>query len=258
MNTLIHPRSRRTVVQGVGPRLAVTYLQPGTGRPTTSALTDAWDVAFEQCLPIRRIPSHIGQRHTPGWFWSATTSTLLGYESYLESQWLTLFDFEHEVVGLSTQPMIFDGVDVGEVWEHTPDIFCRLADGTARLVDVKNPRRINDEDVQLQAERTRMVCEELGWDYQLVGAVPSQRYTNVAWLRGYRRPLHAGADLLPRLLALAAQPLPIGELLSFMDEPEIALPALFHLMWHHRLSFDLDRPMTFATTVTCTDEETTP
>jgi hypothetical protein len=256
VTTVLVPRSRRTVRTPDRQRITVTYLAPGTGTAHTRGLQTAAEVPFEHCLPIRRIPSHVGQKHTPGWFYCATTGTLLGYESYLESQWLTLFDFERDVIGISTQALIFDGVGVGETWEHTPDIFCRLADGTARLVDVKNPRRLGDRDVLLQAERTRTACAELDWDYQLLGDVPAQRYTNIAWLRGYRRPLYAGAEYVPRLLALAAQPMPIGELISFMDTPEIALPALFHLIWHHQLACDLDRPLTFATPVTTTEETT--
>ncbi|MEV4921629.1 TnsA-like heteromeric transposase endonuclease subunit [Streptomyces roseoverticillatus] len=254
MTTVFRPRSRRSVVSAGRERLTITYLDPATNEARTCGLDQAAGAPVERCLPIRRIPSYIGQKHTPGWFYSATTGTLLGFESHLESQWLTLFDHEHDVVGIATQALIIDGVGVGEVWAHTPDIFCRLADGTARLVDVKNPRRLGDDDVQQQADRTRAFCHELGWDYRLVGAVPAQRYTNTAWLRGYRRPLHAGVDLVPRLLALAASPLPIGELLSFIDAPEIALPVVFHLLWHHQLACDLDRPLTLSTLVTTTEE----
>ncbi|WP_234042274.1 TnsA-like heteromeric transposase endonuclease subunit [Streptomyces marianii] len=241
---------RRLPTQTARPRLTVTSLDPETELPVTRTLDQAAEVAFESCPPIRRIPHYIGQKHTPGWFWSATTGTLLGYESYLESQWLTLYDFDPVITGISTQSLILDGVGVGEVWEHTPDIFCRRSDGTALLVDVKNPRLLDHPDVLLQAERTLAACEELGWDYRLVGAVEAQRFANISWLAGYRRPPHSGAELADRLIALARRPVAIDLLLSFMDEPELAFPVLCHLLWHHRLICDLDAPLRASTTVT--------
>ncbi len=66
---------------------------------------------------------------------------------------------------------------------------------------------------------------ELGWDYRMVGAVDAQRFANISWLAGYRRPLYAGADLADRLIALARRPVAIELLLSFMDEPELAFPC---------------------------------
>ncbi|CAM5626201.1 TnsA-like heteromeric transposase endonuclease subunit [Streptomyces diastaticus] len=241
---------RRIVPSSAQVRLTVTSLDAGTDIPVTRTLDQAAEVAFEHCPPIRRIPHYIGQKHTPGWFWSATTSTLLGYESYLESQWLTLYDFDKDIVGISTQSLIFDGVGVGEVWEHTPDVFCRRSDGTALLVDVKNPRLLGHPDVLLQARRTREACEELGWDYHLVGDVEAQRFANISWLAGYRRPLYAGADLADRLIALAERPVAAEQLLSFMDEPDLAFPVLCHLLWHHRLICNLDAPLRASTAIT--------
>ncbi|MEV5568057.1 hypothetical protein AB0L54_35170, partial [Streptomyces sp. NPDC052196] len=151
----VRARSLRPIVPpAVRPRVTVTSLDTATGLPLTRTLDQASEVAFEHCRPIRRIPHYIGQHHTPGWFWSATTRTLLGYESYLESQWLTLYDFDQDVIGISTQSLILDGLGVGEVWAHTPDIFCRRADGTAMLVDVKNPRLLDHPDVLVQTRRT--------------------------------------------------------------------------------------------------------
>jgi hypothetical protein len=61
------------------------------------------------------------QRHTPGRYWSATTGQLVEYESYLESKWLTLLDFDPAVVAFASQPLEFDGVDGQGAWSHIPD-----------------------------------------------------------------------------------------------------------------------------------------
>lgn len=47
-------------------------------------LTEAWSVPFEACTPVRGFPSYKGQRHHNGRWWTATTSGLVGYESWLE------------------------------------------------------------------------------------------------------------------------------------------------------------------------------
>ncbi|WET81613.1 hypothetical protein P3102_10545 [Amycolatopsis sp. QT-25] len=48
------------------------------------SLTEAWSVAFEDCAPVRGFRSYKGQHHFNGRWWTATTDTLVGYESWLE------------------------------------------------------------------------------------------------------------------------------------------------------------------------------
>ncbi len=235
-----------------GPRMRLRYRDPaGLARVVDPA--DAAEIAFERCPPVRRIPHYKGSKHTPGQFWSATTGELVAYESFLESKWMTMLDFDPSVVAFCGQPFEITGVDVGDVWVHTPDLFARLADGSGRVIDVKNPRQLDRPDVVLQAQRTAALCEHIGWEYQLVGEPDRQRFANISWLAGFRRPLHAGADLVPRLLALAATPVSLAELLTFIRAPEAARPVIFHLLWHGRLVCDLDAPLRESTLLHAAD-----
>ena len=68
------------------------------------ALIDAWSVSFEECMPVRGFPSYKGQRNHVGRWWTATTGSLVGYESWLERDWLMLLDFDPDVVGIAAQP----------------------------------------------------------------------------------------------------------------------------------------------------------
>lgn len=235
------PRTRRRVIP-TGPRVRIRYRDRDFAEHVVTA-EQAATIAFEHAQTARRIPSYPGQQHTPGRYWSATTSHLLAFESWLECQWLTVLDFDPQVVGMATQPLQFNGADPNGTWTHTPDIFARLVDGSARLVDVKNPRHLSRRDVQRHAHRTRAACQELGWDYQLVGEVDRQRWRNISWLAAYRRPLHAGADLVPQILTLTSNPVTVAELLSFLGEPAVALPVLYHLCWSQQITFDLDAPL---------------
>ncbi|GAA1264567.1 TnsA-like heteromeric transposase endonuclease subunit [Saccharothrix xinjiangensis] len=242
------PIMPRWHTMGTGTRTAVYYREPG-GADQVIPLAQARDVAFEHCPPARVIPHYIGSRHTPGDYWSATTGRLVGYESWLESKWMTLLDFDPDVTAFVGQPLTFDGVDTDGPWTHTPDLFARRVDGSVLLLDVKNPGKLDHLDVQRQARRTRAACRELGWDYGLVGEPDPQLWATVSWLAGFRRPPHAGAEYLPQLLALAHKPVPIGDLCSFTEVPELARPVLFHLCWQQQIVFDLTEPLRESTPV---------
>jgi hypothetical protein len=226
----------------------VRYIDTG-GDEHYVRLAEAEAVPFENGRMARNIPSYRDSAHTPGRYWAATTGELVEFESHLEEKWLTLLDFDVGVTGFSSQPMELESADERGPWRHVPDIFARRADGSALLLDVKNPARLDDEPVRLQASRTAALCGQLGWDYQMVGEPPAQRWANVFELSGKRRPLYLGQDLVPRLLELAAAPVPVGDLLSFVTPEDLARGVLLHLCWRQAVAFDLDQPLRESTPV---------
>ena len=54
-------------------------------------------------LPVRRFGSHAGMGHYPGWWWSATMSAHVGYESLLERDRLMLADFDRGVTAVASR-----------------------------------------------------------------------------------------------------------------------------------------------------------
>ncbi|MEU5344475.1 TnsA-like heteromeric transposase endonuclease subunit [Streptomyces sp. NPDC020766] len=226
----------------------VRYVDP-EGLQHLVRLEQAADVPFEDGRMVRAIPSHRDQGHMPGQYWVAKWGDFADYESVLESKWLTLLDFDRQVTAFATQPLEFDAIDARGTWQHTPDVFVRHRDGSVLLLDVKNPELRDDPEVLLQEKRTRRTCERLGWNYSMVSEPSGQRWVNVDLLSSARRPLHLGADLVPRLLELAREPVEIGELMRFMEYPDLARGVLYHLMWHQRIVTDLDRPLRETTLV---------
>lgn len=69
-------------------------------------LTEVWTVPFESCPPVRGFPFYKGQRNHVCRGWTATTRSLVGYESWLERDRLLLLDFDPEVAGIASQPFL--------------------------------------------------------------------------------------------------------------------------------------------------------
>src|SRR5215472_6307045 len=78
-----------------------------------------------------------GQRHFPGWWWSATTGRHVGYESWLERDHAMMLDFDPQVTAFSSQPFWLWWTQAGKARRHAPDYFARLADGTGVVIDVR-------------------------------------------------------------------------------------------------------------------------
>ena len=214
------------------------------GQEERCSLEDAAGVAFENCGAVRRFPHRADQAHTPSTHWSSTTNRMIECESYLESVWMTLLDFDPEVSGFAGQPMQLLGVDDRGAWKATPDLFVRRLDGTATVMEVKNPARLADAKVLATAERVAACCAVAGWGYELVGEPPGrQRTINVLALAGYRREMVGVSDHRARLLALAGEPVPLGQLVSFTAEPLLARAVVLHLCWTGELAADLTHPL---------------
>ena len=70
-----------------GREFEIAYVDAESGARRL-ALIDAWSVPFEECMPVRGFPSYKGQRNHVGRWWTATTGSVVGYESWLERDWL--------------------------------------------------------------------------------------------------------------------------------------------------------------------------
>ncbi|HET6285835.1 MAG TPA: TnsA-like heteromeric transposase endonuclease subunit [Amycolatopsis sp.] len=206
-------------------------------------LVDAGSVPFELCRPVRSFPSYKGQRHYSGRWWTATTGTLVGYESWLERDTLIVLDFDADVVGIASQPFWLRWTTRdGKPRSHAPDYFARLADGSVRLLDVRAPERIKPRD-QAAFDTTRLACEQLGWGYEVAGPVPVVMLANLRWLAGYRHPRHDLAETARHLRALFSRPQALMSGARVLGSPIAVLPVLFHLLWTQQLRTDLTIPL---------------
>src|SRR5271165_5269588 len=122
----------------------------GGGAERRAPLAACAEVRFEDGMPVRRFRWSRGQRHLPGFWWSSTTGTHLGYESWLERDHVMLLDFDPETVAIAVQPFWLSWTDArGERRRHGPVLTANVTwlsryrhprfgvgDVAARLVDV--------------------------------------------------------------------------------------------------------------------------
>ncbi|SFR29618.1 hypothetical protein SAMN04488564_12091 [Lentzea waywayandensis] len=168
---------------------------------------------FADCVPVRGFPSCKGQRHLDGRWWTATTGTLVGYESWWERDRLVLLAFDPDVAGIASQPFWLFGTKAeGKARSHDPDYFARLADRSALVLDVRAADRIKPRD-QVAFDATAEARKALGRRYEVVGAPPEAlpanvRSLNALLLSEYLRPNPAG-DLT--CFDTATEPAPWGD-----------------------------------------------
>jgi len=88
-------------------------------------------------LPVRRFVSRFRQRHFPGWWWSASMSDHVGFESWLERDHAMLLDFNPDVVAFASDvlktPTKISGQPVANLIASTSG---SDADWVVKVIDV--------------------------------------------------------------------------------------------------------------------------
>jgi hypothetical protein len=106
----------------------------------------------------------------------------VGFESWLERDWLMLLDFDPQVVAFSSQPFWLCWNTDEQRRTHAPDFFARTAYGDRVVIDCRPHERIKPRDAEA-FEATSDACQIAGWEYHLETG---------AWLRLTGRGLGGG------------------------------------------------------------------
>lgn len=141
---------------------------------------------FELTLPVRSFLAWPGKRNYEGSWWSNTVRAHVAFESLLEREFLMTADHDRDVLGIVSQPFALlwpKGTEGAR--GHVPDYFVRLADGSARVVDVRHPKHL--ASAERQFEMTREVCGQIGWAYEVFTGLMEPLASNLRWLSGYRQ-----------------------------------------------------------------------
>lgn len=209
-----------------------------------------WHVGFESVEPVRVFPSYRGQRSFSGCWWSATTGSHVGFESWLERDHLMLLDRDPAVVGIASQPFWLSWPEGRRRRRHVPDYFARLADGCGLVVDVRPDERIETRDEAAFAV-TAQACSAVGWQYRRVGGLDPVLVANLRWLAGYRHRRCWDTVVADALVREFSEPRPLAEGTAASGDRLVVLPTLFHLLWAGVLHAELgDAPLSGSTVVT--------
>lgn len=220
------------------------------GESRGGPLETMWPARFEVAGQVRAFPSYRGQCNFPGWYWTATCSELVGYESWVELGHLMRLDADPEVCGLASQPFRLSWRCGGRNRRvsHTPDYFVRHRNGTAVVLDVRPDERIEPADAAKFAA-TAAACARVGWCYERVGVLDPVFAANLRWLSGYRHPRVRREVMAEDLRAVFTQPRGLLPGAQAVGDPIAVLPVLFHLLWCREMAVDLERELLSAATL---------
>jgi hypothetical protein len=207
----------------------------GPGAVLRRSLADCATFGFEQVEPVRGFRWSRSDRHFSGWYWAATTGGHVGYESWLERDRLILLDFDHEILGICSQPFWLHWHDGVRRRRHAPDYFVRRTDGSALVVDVRANDRVDADDAAVFATTDR-ACSSVGWGFTRVGTPERVLMANVRWLSRYRHPRCRKPCVAERLLEMPGGSRGLFEMAEGAGERLAVLPTLYHLLWGGELS----------------------
>lgn len=194
--------------------------------------------------PVRPFPSYRGQRNYPGWLWTATTRSLVGYESLLERDRLWLADFDPTVRWIASQPLWLTTREESASRRHVPDFLVEHVDGTYTVVDVKPEDLVMTPEVAAVFAWTAQLCVAQGWRYEVWSGDDPIRLRNLRFLAAGRRIEWVDKDALVKVAAAGAPGMTFGQIeASAGVAPSAARAALMSLLWFGQWTTDLSRPL---------------
>ncbi|GAB3849295.1 TnsA-like heteromeric transposase endonuclease subunit [Micromonospora andamanensis] len=198
-------------------------------------------------VPVREFRWFKGRRFYSGWYWSATTGSLVAYESRLELARILLADFDSEVTAIAAQPFLLTGFDGDRQRNHVPDLLLCTVSGLVTVVDVKPRHRLDDPEVRAVFRWTERTVAARGWGFEVWSGADAVVLENVRFLAGYRRSHTVDNVLLPLALDAAHRSDTISEVehaLRSAASAVTARPVILHLLWTGVLVTDLSTPLT--------------
>ncbi len=200
---------------------------------------EAGGIKFEQALQVRERHKFHGSVSKRGWYYFATTRELKWCESRFEMRVLRVLDHDPEVVGVAVQPFVLHYRDEAGRASHTPDVFVRRRDGTARVIDARPERFAGKADFLRQTAATKAACAVAGWFYAVRSTIDPVFEANIDWLASCRHQLVDPLGCADAVLAGCAEPQRLGDIVAAFPPAALTRPVITHLLWAGRLVTDL-------------------
>lgn len=242
------PATQGDDVQGTATAFSVLFRAHGQRELQRGHLHELRHAVLSDLDPARKIPNYHGQRHRIGFYASTKVGVHLPYESGLERLRLQFLDFDRGVTTYLTQPFTLEWQAAGKTYHYTPDLLVIRTDGSRVVEDVK-PARFHHTARNVRAfEAAREAMSSIGVAFELWAPPAPTVVRNVQYLAGYRRmPAGLREYMRPVLAALREGPHTLDVLSRVAGTPALALPVIYHLIWHHRIGLDLTQPLHLST-----------
>jgi len=221
---------------------AVVSLRMADGGEASFPLRQVRGRQVVAAVPWRKTRSACGQAHYPGYFWSATMSGHVIYESRLELARLLLADFDRDVTAIAAQPFLLQARVAGTARRHVPDFLLVHADKSVRVVNVKPAGKLAEPRTAEALAWPGRLIEGHGWHYEIWSGADPLLLANLRFLAGYRRPALLPEELLDEVLAAVRPGDTIGGVTSRVAgarSPGEVKAAVLRLLWQQRLATDL-------------------
>jgi hypothetical protein len=194
--------------------------------------------------PARSLPTYRGQRNYPGLLWTATTQSLIGYESLLERDRLWLADFDPAVRWIASQPFWVSGRDGHVIRRHVPDFMLESAERTYTVVDVKPAGLVDEPAVAEVLAWTGRLCAAKGWRYEVWSGDDPVRLRNVRFLAVGRRVSFTDPEALVKVAAAGQSGMTLAQIEAVAGlDRRAARSAALSLLWFGTWTTDLSRPL---------------
>lgn len=230
--------------------LRIRYRLLDIQQPLEGEITDLARLDVQGLDLVREIKNYHGQTHVGGWYYFSKLQCHLRYESGLERLRLMMLDHDPEVTVVATQPFQLLFKHQGKPFSHVPDMLVVRPGHPRRVEDVKPLKFVNKPVNVLAFSVTRDACERAGLEYTVWSEPPAVMAHNVRYLAGYRRVPMYLSQYAPVLLEHARSGLSLGALARLAGPNHWIRPVLYHLVWTHRLTLDLLRPLSNQTLIT--------
>lgn len=186
---------------------------------------------------------HPAQRSIVTWWWAATTGRLVGCRSLDRLSTAMLLDFHPGVVDFSAWSAQLVWRERGRERHLVPDFFVRTAPGQV-LVVACPPRTGPSDKFERQLAVLREGCEQVGWQLAAPRLPGKVALANLRWVSRRRHPRYGDARVEAALAQAFARPRPLMEGVKECGVPwMLALPRLYHMLWHRGLGVDWGVPL---------------
>lgn len=226
----------------------------GEGAEVVTPLAEAKAGPIADGLPVRSFGSYAGMRHYPGWWWAATTASLLPYESLLERDRLLAADFDRDVVAIASQPFGLTARVGGANRRHVPDFLLIGRDGTPTVVDVKPARFAAKPEVAEVLEWTGTLLHQRGWRYEVWSGLTPTLQENLRFIAVGRHTNRVDQKALSLLERQEADGRTIREVVDEVVaehrcDRRLVTAAALAMLWCQAWRVDLEEPLSHASVI---------